>query len=45
MVQLVEVEDEAFQQPQPGPDEDEDDYSDTGEIVLQPQRPYPSHII
>jgi len=30
MVQLVEVEDEHFQQEQMGP-EDEDDYSDTGE--------------
>jgi len=31
MVQLVEVEDEHFQQTQPGPEE-EDDYSDTGEM-------------
>ncbi|KAK4241905.1 mitochondrial import receptor subunit Tom22-domain-containing protein [Achaetomium macrosporum] len=29
MVQLVEVEDEHFQQQQPGPEEDEDDFTDT----------------
>ncbi|KAB5558461.1 mitochondrial import receptor subunit tom22 [Coniochaeta sp. 2T2.1] len=29
MVQLVEVEDEHFQEAQPGPEEEEDDYSDT----------------
>lgn len=29
MVQLVEVEDEHFQETQPGPEEEEDDYSDT----------------
>ncbi|KAL2181462.1 mitochondrial import receptor subunit Tom22-domain-containing protein [Thermothelomyces heterothallicus CBS 202.75] len=29
MVQLVEVEDEHFQQPQVGPEEDDDDYTDT----------------
>ncbi|KAK3904253.1 mitochondrial import receptor subunit Tom22-domain-containing protein [Staphylotrichum tortipilum] len=29
MVQLVEVEDEHFQQPQPGPEEDDEDYTDT----------------
>ncbi|KAK3295752.1 mitochondrial import receptor subunit Tom22-domain-containing protein [Chaetomium fimeti] len=29
MVQLVEVEDEHFQQPQVGPDEDEEDFTDT----------------
>ncbi|KAL2024686.1 hypothetical protein VTK56DRAFT_6887 [Thermocarpiscus australiensis] len=29
MVQLVEVEDEHFQQPQPGPEEDDDDFTDT----------------
>jgi hypothetical protein len=31
MVQLVEVEDEHFQNRQPGPEEDEDDFTDTGE--------------
>jgi hypothetical protein len=30
MVQLVEVEDEHFTQPQPGPEEDDDEYTDTG---------------
>ncbi|KAL1844395.1 hypothetical protein VTJ49DRAFT_74 [Mycothermus thermophilus] len=35
MVQLVEVEDEHFQQPQPGPEEDDDDFTDTG-------KPFPS---
>ena len=30
MVQLVEVEDEHFQQPQPGPEEDDEDFTDTG---------------
>jgi import receptor subunit TOM22 len=30
MVQLVEVEDEHFQQPQAGPEEDEEDFTDTG---------------
>ncbi|EGS20826.1 uncharacterized protein CTHT_0026640 [Thermochaetoides thermophila DSM 1495] len=29
MVQLVEVEDEHFTQPQPGPEEDDDEYTDT----------------
>ncbi|GAB1320328.1 hypothetical protein MFIFM68171_10538 [Madurella fahalii] len=29
MVQLVEVEDEHFQQPQPGPEEEDDDFTDT----------------
>ncbi|KAL2126838.1 hypothetical protein VTI74DRAFT_146 [Chaetomium olivicolor] len=29
MVQLVEVEDEHFQQPQPGPEEDDEDFTDT----------------
>jgi import receptor subunit TOM22 len=30
MVQLVEVEDEHFQQPQVGPEEDDEDFTDTG---------------
>jgi len=30
MVQLIEVEDEHFQQSQPGPDDDDADYTDTG---------------
>ncbi|KAK4106307.1 mitochondrial import translocase, subunit Tom22, partial [Parathielavia hyrcaniae] len=29
MVQLVEVEDEHFQQPQPGPEEEDEDFTDT----------------
>lgn len=43
MVQLVEVEDEHFQQPQPGLD-DEGDYTDTGMLSLSLQLdriPYP----
>jgi hypothetical protein len=35
MVQLVEVEDEHFQQVQPGPEEDDADFTDTGML------PYP----
>lgn len=31
MVQLTEVEDEHFQQPQVGPEEDDEDFTDTGE--------------
>ena len=36
MVQLVEVEDEHFQETQPGPEEEEDDYSDTGTVSPKP---------
>ncbi|KAJ4304243.1 hypothetical protein N0V88_001856 [Collariella sp. IMI 366227] len=38
MVQLVEVEDEHFQQPQPGPEEDDEDFTDTDlhRIALRP---------
>jgi hypothetical protein len=32
MVQLVEVEDEHFQETQPGPEEEEDDFTDTGRL-------------
>lgn len=39
MVQLVEVEDEHFQQPQPGPEEDDDDFTDTGELPPRPAYP------
>lgn len=34
MVQLVEVEDEHFQQRQAGADEDEGDYTDTGTWII-----------
>jgi len=38
MVQLVEVEDEHFQQPQVGPEED-DDFTDTGKRISTPAFP------
>lgn len=45
MVQLVEVEDEHFQQPQPGPEEEEDDFTDTGASrFVSPPLPFRFHI-
>lgn len=35
MVQLVEVEDEHFQNPQPGPENEDDDFTDTGTLELK----------
>ncbi|KAL2164295.1 hypothetical protein VTH06DRAFT_3511 [Thermothelomyces fergusii] len=42
MVQLVEVEDEHFQQPQVGPEEDDDDYTDTESEISEESNYDPS---
>lgn len=47
MVQLVEVEDEHFQQPQQGPEEDDEDFTDTGTLppTAHPPHPIPSLLL